>query len=336
MPFPVLPVALGGGVLALLLLSRRQVPLRNTTQVIPNRGGGGGGGGSRGNRPFPRPLPPGTIGVARVVPNREGGMIIRTSAGVSVPRERTFIAPEGDLRHAYNGDEVAVFERGIRPPNAQGPEEWWRLQSPGGGSGYARAVDPQGVANFSGFEEAGGGGGGGGGEAPIVTRGWGPYDAIGIDPMIGYDDMGHWGRGWGRGYGPVPYGLGYGCGYPYGPGFGPCYGWGGLSIAGMPPDAMGQVLPPLRQQTLNPSAKSLRPRVRIQSPVANVYATPNGRGIGAFARGTMVTLLGGNLTQRAHEAALNGGFYKVEGVDVGGRLLQGFIEGETFAQWVIR
>ena len=186
MPVPLLPIALGGGVLALLLLSRRQIPISNVVNrpvdprpITPNQ---------RGNRTLPRPLPPGTIGVARVVPNSFNGLLLRRTPGTQASGSalgpdgtNTLIAPSGDLRHAFNGDEVAVLERGVRASNNRGPEEWWRVHTAGGGVGYARAIDPEGVSNFTDFQEAGGGGGGG--ERPIVTAGWPPYGAMGVDPF---------------------------------------------------------------------------------------------------------------------------------------------------------
>lgn len=85
---------------------------------------------------------------ARVIPNARGGIMTRTEpsarGGVA-----TLISPEGTSPNdAFNGTVVDVLETGHKDADGKTGGEWWKIRTPGGGVGFARAVDPAGVRNF--------------------------------------------------------------------------------------------------------------------------------------------------------------------------------------------
>ena len=138
MPIPLaVPVVAGIGSLALLFFthSAKNTVIPDTPVTPPVVPPGGGGRKTR-----PDPFPPGA-GSATVNVSGEPGINTRTGPGT------TFPIIVGNT--AFNGDVVAVLETGLIPNNAQGPEEWYRIMTPSNTIGYARAIDPQGVANFA-------------------------------------------------------------------------------------------------------------------------------------------------------------------------------------------
>lgn len=119
-------LAVGGAALALLLF-------------------GAGRASADDKKPKSPPVPTGTR--ATVVPNDQGGMVLRTEASTR-GGDATLIAPRGAPVHAYNGQTVMVLETGLLDADKVTGGEWWRVATSGGGTGYSRAVDPQGVANY--------------------------------------------------------------------------------------------------------------------------------------------------------------------------------------------
>lgn len=89
--------------------------------------------------PKPSPFPPGTA-LAVVVPNSLGGMNTRTGPDPSSP----LVSPND----AFNGTTVGVLQTGIAS-TSPASKEWWKIITPGGATGFASAVGPNGEANFT-------------------------------------------------------------------------------------------------------------------------------------------------------------------------------------------
>lgn len=153
MPFPVIPVALGGGVVGLLLLSRKK-STPNTLPPIPNNGGGGGGP----VRPKVVPNPPPGSGTATATPacgpNDDPkcrlGLLVHT---VPDTDKSTLIGPEDSgptSPHVVTGDPVALIETAIAdqsdPPTTR---QWAKVKTVTGTTGYVSYIDPQGRSNFA-------------------------------------------------------------------------------------------------------------------------------------------------------------------------------------------
>lgn len=109
------PLLVGGSVLSLFML------------FSPKAKAGSGG----------TPAPAGRT--ATVVPNQYGGMMTHKEANLTSP----YVA----ANDAFNGTTVTVLATGIVPADGSGGE-WWKIRTPGGSEGYARAVDTAGVHNF--------------------------------------------------------------------------------------------------------------------------------------------------------------------------------------------
>lgn len=62
----------------------------------------------------------------------------------TAPALTASLVPQND---AFAGTTVQVLKMGITPTDNSGGE-WWQIVTPGGSTGFARAVDPQGVHNF--------------------------------------------------------------------------------------------------------------------------------------------------------------------------------------------
>lgn len=102
---------------------------------------GGHGAGGGGGVPVPA-----RGRTARVAWNVQGGMMTRQEPRLDAP----FVA----ANDAFSGTLVNVLATGISPTDGSGGE-WWQIVTPGGSTGYARAVDPQGVSNFEDVRDAG-------------------------------------------------------------------------------------------------------------------------------------------------------------------------------------
>lgn len=74
-----------------------------------------------------------------IVEAATGGMNVRTAPRLDAP----LVAQN----NAFAGTTVDVLATGIVPEDGSGGE-WWKIVTPGGSTGFARAVDPQGVHNF--------------------------------------------------------------------------------------------------------------------------------------------------------------------------------------------
>lgn len=86
------------------------------------------------------------------------------------------------------------------------------------------------------------------------------------------------------------------------------------------------------------AARALRRTVTIAHPGANAYASPGGRGIGAFAGGTQVTVFERTFfydpavpTAEPQFYPSGSNWWRVQGIDVGQRLLMGWIRVEDIA-----
>lgn len=184
MAVPLVPIALGGGVLGLLLLSRRNAIAATPTQPNPPRPNGGGTSAN---------FPPGNAqAVGRVnVTTGQGGLNLRTGAS----------ATAGLVKGYTNGTRIAVL--GPAPSSDPAPIRWAQVMMQDGATGFARIVGPAGETNIS--VESGSlaqADGRGGGEQPVV-QGWGGYAAMGACGPCG--GGGGYGGPWG-GWGPgLPY-----------------------------------------------------------------------------------------------------------------------------------
>lgn len=171
MPFPWKPVAIGAGVLGVLLIARR-------SPAAPNAPDGGGGGGVR--PPPPTPFPTGSGRAVVMVTTGEPGMRIRSSPNPSATL----------LGRAFNGSTVAVLDMQIPEEGAPAgsPISWWRIQTSDGIVGFARAIGPAGESNFNLITPPQGGG-----IRPDVmsgvSTGYG-YSPFALNPWSGYP--GYW------------------------------------------------------------------------------------------------------------------------------------------------
>ena len=204
MAVPLVPIALGGGVLGLLLLSRRNVV------------------GPPGTQPTPSPIrpngfpPPNPQAIARVnVTTGEGGLNLRTGPS----RTNTTL-----IRGYVNGTRLAVIA--IAPSDEPAPIQWGQVMMQDGATGFVRLRGPNNESNITIESGTLPDGGRGGGEQPVV-QGWGGYDPY--SAMNGYNPYSAMG-----GCGPCG-GGGYGYGGPWG-GWGPGlpYYYGNMEIAGRP------------------------------------------------------------------------------------------------------
>lgn len=83
-----------------------------------------------------------------------GGLFVNKTAVVNPATGgmNARVAPRLDAAFVENNDAwpgttVQVLQTGIVPEDGSGGE-WWKIVTPGGSTGYARAVDPKGVHNF--------------------------------------------------------------------------------------------------------------------------------------------------------------------------------------------
>jgi hypothetical protein len=127
-------MVVGGSALALLLLGK--------AASAATDGGGGGTPAPTGARAIVRP------NAGRITGTKQDiGMLLRTEPSAR-GGNATLIAPEGAAPHAFTGQTVEVLQTGIRDADGVTGGEWWLIRTPGGGQGYSRAIDPQGVSNF--------------------------------------------------------------------------------------------------------------------------------------------------------------------------------------------
>jgi hypothetical protein len=251
MPFPIVPVALGAGVLALVLFSKKKeepgLPSGPTPLPQPRP--------QPAPEPPPEPVPPNPI----PVPTGGAGAMI-TGDGVRVrsgPNENTSV-----VAILKKGTTVAIPDpTDHRPPTPGGPVGWFNILTPAGARGFVSAqyldfstakerrmtpeeeleyhrrmqehprpdyvalpsdqaplgikVGGYGMYPRIGVHGGGGHGGGGsfhgGGFRGGFNRGFGVVDVV--SPFWGGFGWPGWGWPYGYGYG-YPYGYGYGYGYP--------------------------------------------------------------------------------------------------------------------------
>lgn len=107
--------------------------------------------------PFPLPDPP----LPNVIPNipitpakldipiatKEVAVVLATpglNTRIAPSATAALIAPQGKTPNdAFTGKLVTVLEKGLAK-KVGSPEEWWKIQTPGGGVGYAQAVSSAG------------------------------------------------------------------------------------------------------------------------------------------------------------------------------------------------
>jgi hypothetical protein len=75
---------------------------------------------------------------ATVNPNAEGGMKVRNAPNLTAAQ----------VGSAPSGSTVSVLQTGVKPTDGSGGE-WWQIADAAGVTGFSRAVDPQGVHNFT-------------------------------------------------------------------------------------------------------------------------------------------------------------------------------------------
>src|SRR5262249_8086243 len=92
------------------------------------------------------PIGTATVIVPRTATLPKGGIRIRSGPSTGSP----YVAPQGRPGNdAFTGTTVTVYQVGIPASDGTGGEWWKVMPASGGPGGYARAVDPQGVSNFS-------------------------------------------------------------------------------------------------------------------------------------------------------------------------------------------
>lgn len=137
MAIPKLALALGGGTLLLLLLAGTSKASSSTGPTPPNPLPP-----TPPTPPRPNPFPPGSALAVVSVPTGEAGINTRTAPNPNAP-----LIGQND---AFNGTTVAVLQTGIKEDGAPAGSmiEWWKIITPGGGTGFARAIGPMGEANL--------------------------------------------------------------------------------------------------------------------------------------------------------------------------------------------
>lgn len=165
MPFPFVPVALGGSVLALLLLSRKKGGTGNKDTPLPPPPPPNGGGTRPRRPPGPRPAGAGEATVAPVCgPNDtvdcRYGLLVHSTPDTD-PGTRVAPPDSGPRSpHAVTGDTVWLLRNDV-PDQSVPPTSrvWAQITTPLGNTGYVSYTDPAGNTNFSNITAPGGGGG---------------------------------------------------------------------------------------------------------------------------------------------------------------------------------